>query len=79
MTIGPTRRRKHRGLQVTTWAVLMFLHFPIGIVALYAFTTESSAFTFPPPGLTLDWFGVAWDNGAVRRCTLSMRWRSTAT
>ncbi len=27
---------------------------------LYAFTTEESAFTFPPPGLTFDWFVVTW-------------------
>ena len=55
-------RSKHLGLRVSTWLVLLFLHFPIAIVALYAFTTEASAFTFPPPGLTFDWFGVAWDN-----------------
>jgi putative spermidine/putrescine transport system permease protein len=28
---------------------------------LYAFTTDEAAFTFPPPGLTLRWFGVAWN------------------
>lgn len=72
--------RKHLGLKVSTWLVLLFLHFPIGIVALYAFTTEASAFTFPPPGLTLDWFGVAWNNGAVRDALyLSMRVALTAT
>jgi putative spermidine/putrescine transport system permease protein len=74
------KKRKHLGLQVTTWAVLLFLHFPIAIVALYAFTTEASAFTFPPPGLTLDWFGVAWENGAVREALyLSVRVGLTAT
>ena len=82
MTAATTRprRRRHFGLQATTWAVLLFLHFPIGIVALYAFTTESSAFTFPPPGLTLDWFQVAWDNGSVREALyLSVRVALTAT
>jgi putative spermidine/putrescine transport system permease protein len=73
-------RSKHLGLRVSTWLVLLFLHFPIAIVALYAFTTEASAFTFPPPGLTLDWFGVAWDNGAVRDALyLSMRVALTST
>jgi len=38
---------------------LVFLHFPIVIVALYAFNTEESAFSFPPPGFTLRWFARA--------------------
>ena len=40
-------------------AVLVFLHFPLLVIVLYAFTTEEAAFTFPPPGLTLSWFPVA--------------------
>ena len=30
-------RTKHLGLRLSTWSVLLFLHFPILIVALYAF------------------------------------------
>ncbi len=41
-------------------AVLAFLHVPLLIVILYAFTTEEAAFTFPPPGLTWQWFPIAW-------------------
>jgi putative spermidine/putrescine transport system permease protein len=41
--------------------VLAFLHFPLFIVVLYAFTTQESAFTFPPPSLTTKWFGQALD------------------
>ncbi len=37
---------------------LLFLHFPILVILLYAFTTEENAFTFPPPGLTTQWFGA---------------------
>ncbi len=75
-----TRARRHLGLRLSTWGVLLFLHFPIGIVALYAFTTEDSAFSFPPPGLTLGWFQVAWNNGAVRDALyLSLRVAATAT
>ncbi|HAX81268.1 MAG TPA: spermidine/putrescine ABC transporter permease [Actinobacteria bacterium] len=75
-----SRIGKHLGLRLSTWGVLVFLHFPIGIVALYAFTTESSAFTFPPPGLTLEWFQVAWNNGSVRDAVyLSLRVAATAT
>lgn len=41
-------------------AGLLFLHLPIVLIFLYAFTTEEKSFQFPPPGLTLKWFGVAW-------------------
>lgn len=39
---------------------LLFLHLPILLIFLYAFTTEEKSFQFPPPGLTLKWFAVAW-------------------
>jgi len=48
-------------LTVTVVAVLLFLYCPFGVILLYAFTTEDASFTFPPPGLTLDWFVVAWN------------------
>ncbi len=44
-------------LKVATGCVLFFLHFPILVIVLYAFTTEEASFTFPPPGLTTQWFG----------------------
>jgi len=47
------------GLKLLVAAVLLFLYCPFGIIILYAFTTEETAFTFPPPGLTLEWFRVA--------------------
>lgn len=53
------------GLRVAAGAVILFLYFPLFIILLYAFTTESASFGFPPPGLTLDWFGVAWRNPAI--------------
>lgn len=46
------------GLRITTFSVLLFLHFPLLLIFLYAFTTEEASFTFPPPGLTVEWFGV---------------------
>jgi putative spermidine/putrescine transport system permease protein len=49
------------GLTLAAIGVLLFLHVPLGIIVLYAFTTEESAFTFPPPGLTTQWFGAAWN------------------
>jgi putative spermidine/putrescine transport system permease protein len=38
---------------------LFFLFFPLLTIFLYAFNIEEAAFTFPPPGLTTEWFGVA--------------------
>jgi putative spermidine/putrescine transport system permease protein len=39
---------------------LLFLHVPVWVIALYAFTTEDRTYQFPPPGLTLHWFEVAF-------------------
>jgi putative spermidine/putrescine transport system permease protein len=39
---------------------LLFLHLPILLIFLYAFTTEDRSYQFPPPGLTTRWFAVAW-------------------
>ena len=47
------------GLKVASAMVMIFLYFPLVVIVLYAFTTQSSSFTFPPPGLTLEWFRVA--------------------
>jgi putative spermidine/putrescine transport system permease protein len=54
-------RKAGWGLKGSVVGVLVFLHFPLLIVILYAFTTQESAFTFPPPGLTTKWFGQALD------------------
>jgi putative spermidine/putrescine transport system permease protein len=48
------------GLTLAALGVLLFLHAPMAVIVLYAFTTEEAAFTFPPPGLTLQWFPAAW-------------------
>jgi putative spermidine/putrescine transport system permease protein len=57
--------KKGLGLKLAAGGVLAFLYFPLGIILLYAFTTEDSSFRFPPPGLTTRWFGVAQDNPAI--------------
>jgi putative spermidine/putrescine transport system permease protein len=46
-------------LKLAAIAVLLFLHGPVLIILLYAFTTDEAAYNFPPPGLTAAWFGVA--------------------
>jgi putative spermidine/putrescine transport system permease protein len=43
-------------------AALLFLHIPIWLIFLYSFTTEQSAYTFPPPGLTWKWVPQALQN-----------------
>jgi putative spermidine/putrescine transport system permease protein len=48
------------GLRLAALGVLLFLHIPILIIFLYAFTTDEAAFTFPLPGMTLQWFPAAW-------------------
>lgn len=46
-------------LRLLAWGGVAFLHFPIAVVAIYAFNTEESAFSFPPRGFTLRWFAEA--------------------
>lgn len=48
------------GLKIAAFGGLLFLHLPILLIFLYAFTTEERSYQFPPPGLTTKWFGVAW-------------------
>ena len=46
-------------LRLVAGLALLFLHFPLFIIVLYAFTTEDRTYQFPPPGLTFKWFGAA--------------------
>jgi putative spermidine/putrescine transport system permease protein len=55
------------GHKVSTAFVLGFLYLPLAVIVLYAFTTQSSSFTFPPPGLTTKWFGEAFAQEAMWR------------
>jgi putative spermidine/putrescine transport system permease protein len=48
------------GTRLAAYAGLAFMHFPVLIILIYAFTTEDRTYTFPPPGLTLRWFEVAF-------------------
>jgi putative spermidine/putrescine transport system permease protein len=48
------------GLKIATLLVMGFLYLPLAVIVLYAFTTQDTSFTFPPPGLTTRWFGVAF-------------------
>ena len=48
------------GLKLAAIGGLLFLHLPLLLIFLYAFTTEEKSYQFPPPGLTAKWFAVAW-------------------
>jgi putative spermidine/putrescine transport system permease protein len=52
--------RASPGLKLAASAGLLFLHLPVWVIVLYAFTTEDRTYRFPPPGLTLHWFEVAF-------------------
>jgi putative spermidine/putrescine transport system permease protein len=52
-------------LRAAAALALAFLHFPILVIAAYAFNTETSAFTFPLKGFTLRWFAQVLDRGDV--------------
>ena len=47
-------------LKIASVAGLLFLHLPLLLIILYAFTTEEKSYQFPPPGYTTRWFGTAW-------------------
>lgn len=51
-------------LRIATWLVVSFLYLPLLIVGVHAFN-ESSFMAWPPPGLTLRWFGEALANPAI--------------
>jgi len=55
------RLRASLGLKIAAIGGLLFLHLPLALILLYAFTTEDKSYQFPPPGFTLRWFAVAWE------------------
>jgi putative spermidine/putrescine transport system permease protein len=72
--------RRNTGLKAAAGGVVLFLYLPLLIILLFAFTSQSSSFRFPPPGFTLDWFGVAFRNPAIwRALRLSLLVASGAT
>jgi putative spermidine/putrescine transport system permease protein len=67
-------------LKVAAGAGLLFLHLPILLIFVYAFSTEDASFTWPPPGFTLRWFGAAWERADIWAAMgLSLRVAAIAT
>ena len=52
-------------LKLAAWGVVAFLHVPLALIVLYAFSAEDKSYVFPPPALTTEWFGVAWQRDDV--------------
>src|SRR5688572_17179676 len=52
-------------LKIAAGAGLAFLHLPIILIFVYAFTTEEKSYQWPPPGFTLRWFEVTWNRPDV--------------
>ncbi|MEK1855744.1 MAG: ABC transporter permease [Phyllobacterium sp.] len=68
------------GLKIAAAGGLLFLHLPLLLIFLYAFTTEEKSYQFPPPGLTLQWFAVTWGRPDVwQALSLSVRVASIST
>jgi putative spermidine/putrescine transport system permease protein len=67
-------------LKLAAAAGLAFLHLPLFLILVYAFTTEDKSYVFPPPGFTLKWFAVAWDRQDIwRALSLSVRVAAIST
>jgi putative spermidine/putrescine transport system permease protein len=65
-------RSKRRAWDSPSWASrvaaylgLAFMHVPVFVIILYAFTTADRTYEFPPPGFTLHWFEVAFGRSDI--------------
>lgn len=61
--------------KLAAFAGLAFMHIPVLIIILYAFTTEDQTYEFPPPGFTFKWFVKAFERDdiwAALRASLSV-------
>jgi putative spermidine/putrescine transport system permease protein len=54
-------------LRFAVAAGVAFLHIPLLLIIVYAFSTEDKSYIFPPPGLTTKWFAVALEREDVWR------------
>ncbi|HEU4655189.1 MAG TPA: ABC transporter permease [Steroidobacteraceae bacterium] len=66
--------------RIAAYAGLAFMHIPVLVIVLYAFTSEDRTYQFPPPGLTLRWFAAAMDRSDIwQAMRLSLEVASVAT
>jgi putative spermidine/putrescine transport system permease protein len=53
------------GLKSAAAFGLLFLNLPLAFILLYALSTDDRSVSFPPPGLTLKWFPIAWGRADI--------------
>jgi putative spermidine/putrescine transport system permease protein len=63
-------RRAALLLRISVGVGLAFIYVPLIVIAIYAFNS-SKILEWPPPGLTLDWFGRALESESVREAFLT--------
>ena len=67
-------------LKLAAGAGLLFLLLPLALIFLYAFSSAEKSYQWPPPGLTLKWFAVAWSRPDVwQALTLSVQVAAIST
>ena len=67
-------------LKLAALGTVLFLHVPLLLIFVYAFTTEEKSYQFPPPGFTLKWFAVVWERQDIWNALwLSVKVASIAT
>ena len=72
--------RPSLALRLAAWGGLLFLHVPLALIVLYAFSAEDKSYVFPPPALTTQWFGIAMEREDVwAALTLSAKVAALAT
>jgi putative spermidine/putrescine transport system permease protein len=68
------------GLKIAAAGGLLFLHLPILLIFVYAFTTEDRSAQWPPPGFTARWLAVTWNRPDVwEALSLSVRVAAIST
>jgi putative spermidine/putrescine transport system permease protein len=73
-------QRAPLSLTLAAAAGLLFLHLPIALIFVYAFTTEEKSYAWPPPGFTTQWFAVTWNRPDVwEALTLSVKVATIST
>ena len=74
------RQKPLQALSVAAIGGLLFLHLPLALIFLYAFTTEEKSYQFPPPGYTAKWFAVVWERQDIwNAIALSVKVAAVAT
>jgi ABC-type spermidine/putrescine transport system permease subunit II len=59
------------GLRLAAAGGMAFLHLPLLVIVLYAFSMEEKSFRFPIPGFTTKWFSVAFAREDIRAARFS--------